>query len=47
MSGCPTLALIAATTASNGFDEITLKRSIFMFVTAIFLPRVTSPRSLI
>jgi hypothetical protein len=36
MSGCPTLALIAATTAAKGLVDVTLKRSTSIFLTVIF-----------
>src|SRR5260370_39188695 len=36
MSGCPTLALIAATTTANGLEEVTLKRWISILLMVIF-----------
>jgi hypothetical protein len=36
MSGWPTLALIAATTAANGLEDVTLNRSISNFLTVMF-----------
>jgi hypothetical protein len=41
MSGCPTLALIAVTTAANGLEDVMLKRSISIFLTVIvFFPLI-------
>jgi hypothetical protein len=36
MSGRPTLALIAVTTAANGLEDVMLKRSISIFLTVMF-----------
>jgi hypothetical protein len=36
MSGRPTLALIAVTTAANGLEDVMLKRSISIFLTVLF-----------